>query len=224
MGKGKKNMYAVLGLGIFGSTIAKNLSRYGHDVIAVDKDMAQIEKLSEFVSHAVCLDITDVEQLKAVGIEDADCAVVATGSSLEDSIMCIMNLKELGLKKIIAKAKNRKYGEVLLKIGADEIVLPEKEIGKRVAKRLISPDIIDLFDIDTNYSIVEIHVLEAWVGYSLAELNLRSKFGINVIGIRRDDKLTLTVDSNELISKNDELIIACKNDLFERFSQLERVS
>lgn len=224
MGKGKKNTYAILGLGIFGSTIAKNLSRYGHDVIAIDIDMAQVERMSEYVSHAVCLNITDIEQLKAVGIEDVDCAVVATGSRLEDSIMCIMNLKELGVKNIIAKAKNRKYSEVLLKIGANEVVLPEKEIGRRVAKRLVSPDIIDLFDIDSEFSIVEIHVLEAWVGYTLSELNLRNNFGINVIGIRRDKKLTLTVDPNELITKDDELIIACKNDLFERFSELERVS
>lgn len=223
MAKMKKNTYAVLGLGIFGSTIAKNLSCYGHDVIAIDNDIAQVERISDFVTHAVCLNINDIEQLKAVGIEDVDGAVVATGSHLEDSIMCIMNLKELGVKKIIAKAKNRKYSEILMKIGADEVVLPEKEIGKRVAKKLISPDIIDLFDIDSEYSIVEIHVLDTWVGYTLSELNLRNNFGINVIAIRRDKKLMLTVDPNELITDDDKLIIACKNDLFEHFSELERV-
>lgn len=223
MSKDKKKTYAVLGLGIFGSTIAQDLSFYGHDVIAVDLNMAQVEKISDLVSHAVCLNITDIEQLRAVGIEDVDCAIVATGSRLEDSIMCIMNLRELGVKKIIAKTKNSKYSEVLLKIGADEVVLPENEIGKRLAKRLASHDIIDLFDIDNEYSIVEIHVLEGWAGFSLTELNLRHKFGINVIGVRRDKKLTLTIDPNDIITIDDELIIACKNDLFERFSELERV-
>ena len=219
----KSRTYAVLGLGIFGSTIAKNLSNYGLDVIAIDNDMTQVDRINDYVAHAVCLNIADMEQLKAVGMEDVDCAVVATGSKLEDSIMCIMNLKELGVKRIIAKAKNRKYSEVLLKIGANEVVLPEKEIGRRVAKRLVSPDIIDLFDIDSENSIVEIHVLERWVGHTLMQLDLRNNFGINVIGIRKDNKLTLTVDPNVVIEANDELIIACRNDLFVRFSEFERV-
>lgn len=223
MNNEKNRTYAVLGLGIFGSTIAKNLTHYGLDVIAIDKDMDQVERINDSVTHAVCLNITDIDQLRAVGMDDVDCAIVATGSQLEDSIICIMNLKELGVKRIIAKAKNRKYSEVLLKIGADEVVLPEKEIGKRLAKRLVSPDIIELFDIDNENSIVEIHVLNNWVGHSLTQLDLRNKFGINVIGIRKNNRLTLTVDPNDYIMEGDELIIACRNDLFDRFSELERV-
>ena len=216
MNNEKNRTYAVLGLGIFGSNIEKNLTHYG-------LDMDQVERINDSVTHAVCLNITDIDQLRAVGMDDVDCAIVATGSQLEDSIICIMNLKELGVKRIIAKAKNRKYSEVLLKIGADEVVLPEKEIGKRLAKRLVSPDIIELFDIDNENSIVEIHVLNNWVGHSLTQLDLRNKFGINVIGIRRNNRLTLTVDPNDYIMEGDELIIACRNDLFDRFSELERV-
>lgn len=130
--------YVILGLGIFGSTIAKTLSQYNHEVIAIDKDLACVDRVSDFVTQAIQADFTDIDQLRAIGIQDCDAAVVATGSHLEESIMGVMNLRELGIPFIMAKAKNKKYMQILQKIGADYVVRPEKEMGERVAKKLVS--------------------------------------------------------------------------------------
>ena len=151
----KRKSFAVLGLGVFGSTIAKRLSSYDYDVIAIDSDMSCIDRLSDFVSIAIQADITDINQLKSAGVSDVDCAIVATGSHLENSIIAVMNLKELGTPYIVAKAKNKRYMKILEKIGADRVILPEKEMGERVAKQLVSSNIIDLIDIDDEYSVLK---------------------------------------------------------------------
>jgi len=163
--------YVILGLGIFGSTIAKTLSQYNHEVIAIDKDLACVDRVSDFVTQAIQADFTDIDQLRAIGIQDCDAAVVATGSHLEESIMGVMNLRELGIPFIMAKAKNKKYMQILQKIGADYVVRPEKEMGERVAKKLVSRNIIDLIDIDDDYSIVEIAAPAKWVGKTLKALD-----------------------------------------------------
>ena len=118
----KKRTFLVLGLGIFGSTISKELSKYHQEVIAIDQDMACVERMSDFVTQAICCDFTNIEELRAIGIEEVDVAVVATGSHLEQSILGIINLKELGVPYILAKAKNRKYSEVMLKVGANKVI------------------------------------------------------------------------------------------------------
>lgn len=181
----KQKTYAILGLGIFGSTIAKTLSEYNCEVIGIDKDISCVERVSEFATQAVQADFTDIDQLRAIGVEDVDVAVVATGSRLEESIMAILNLKELGVPYILAKAKNKMYMQILLKIGADKVVRPEKEMGERVAKTLLSRNVIEMVDIDDEYSIMELHAPRNWVGKALSDLDLRTKYGVNILGIRK---------------------------------------
>ncbi|MFV0380453.1 MAG: potassium channel family protein [Anaerorhabdus sp.] len=213
--------YAVLGLGIFGSTIAKTLSDYNYDVIAVDSNIICVERIAELGINAVQADITDIVQLKSLGIQDCECGVVATGSHLEDSIMAIMNLKELGVSNIVAKAKNKKFMQILLKVGADRVIRPEKEMGVRVAKQLVSTNIVDLIELDSEYSIIEILTPDSWCSNSLKELNLREKFGINVLGIRKKpgERLSISPDANYIIEPGDLLLVIADNKIFQQFDK-----
>ena len=217
--------YVILGLGIFGSTIAKTLSGYNHEVIAIDKDLACVDRVSEFVTQAIQADFTDIDQLRAIGIQDCDAAVVATGSHLEESIMGVMNLRELGIPFIMAKAKNKKYMQILQKIGADYVVRPEKEMGERVAKKLVSRNIIDLIDIDDDYSIVEIAAPSKWVGKTLKALELRTNYGINVLGIRKhpNEHLSISPDAFYTIEQDDQLLVIADNKIFHKFESLFRI-
>ena len=218
----QKRTFAVLGLGIFGSTLAKELSRFHQDVIAIDKEMSCVERISEFVSNAICLDFMDKEQLEAAGVGDADVAIVATGSHLEEALMAVLNLKDLGVPKIMAKAKNKKYAQILTKIGADWVILPEKQTGLRTAKALLSSTFIDVLDIDNEHSIIDINVPVKWIGKNLQQLELRQRIGMNVIAIRKggqDGQLEVTPDPNIPLNKDDELLVLVNRELFDKIDE-----
>jgi trk system potassium uptake protein len=221
----KKKIYAVLGLGIFGSTVAKTLSEYNFDVIALDKDISCVDRVSEFVTQAVLADFTDIEQLRAIGVGDCDVAIVATGSRLEESIMAIMNLRDLGVPYILAKAKNKTYREILLKIGADKVVRPEKEMGERVAKQLLSRNVVDMIDIDDNYSVVEMSAPVKWINKSLKELELRNNYGINVLGIRKAQgaRLSISPGPDYIIEETDQLLVIAETAVFEKHEYLGKL-
>jgi len=207
--------YVVLGLGIFGSTVVKELCNYNQEVIAIDKDMPSVERVSAYCSNAFALDYTDKEVLKNVGVENIDVGIVASGDHLEDEILAILNLKELGVKSIIAKAKNKRHGEILTKVGADNVVTPEKETAKYYVKRIVAKNIQDLFDLDDKTSIYELNVKPEWVNHSLIELDLRRKENINIIGIRRNGEMILNINPNDKLLKDDELIVVGKSDLIK---------
>jgi len=213
----KRKTFAILGLGIFGSTMAKTLSEYGYDVMGMDLDMANVDRVSEYVTQAVQGDFTDIEQLRSSGVQDVDVAVVATGSHLEASVMAVLHLKELGVPFILAKAKNKVYMQILLKIGADRVVRPEKEMGERVAKSLMSQNIIDMVDIDEDYSMMELQAPQEWVGKALKDLDLRAKFGVNVLGVRVSEnaKLNLAVSADYVVGDEDQLLVIVENNKFE---------
>lgn len=221
----KQKTYAILGLGIFGSTIAKTLSEYNCEVIGIDKDISCVERVSEFATQAVQADFTDIDQLRAIGVEDVDVAVVATGSRLEESIMAILNLKELGVPYILAKAKNKMYMQILLKIGADKVVRPEKEMGERVAKTLLSRNVIEMVDIDDEYSIMELHAPRNWVGKALSDLDLRTKYGVNILGVRKHpgESLKISPAADYIIETDDQLLVIVQNDEFEKFEYLGKI-
>lgn len=221
----KRKTYLVLGLGIFGSTISKELTKYNQDVIAIDLDMTCVERMSDLIAQAVCCDFTDIEQLKAIGIDDIDAAIVATGSHLEESILAIMNLKQLGVPYVLAKAKNRRYGEIMKKCGADRVVMPEKETALRMAKTLLAWNIVELVDIDNDYSIMEIRTPDSWIGKTLVDLKLRSSLGMNVLGIRSENNkhLTITPDPNYRIEATDQLLVVADKEIFNHYEDLEKV-
>lgn len=218
----KRKTVAVLGLGLVGMTLAKELKKFDYDVIAIDDNMRNVEEIADEVDNAVCLDFTDKDLLEQVGVGDADIGVITNSKSLEASVMGILNLKELGVPYIIAKAKNEQYGEVLKKIGADEVVSPEKEYAKSLAKRLVSKDVLELFDVDENYSIFDTKCPSSWVSKNLIELNIRSKYNVNVIGVRRDGKLYINFDPNEKLLENDEILMVGENSIFKKFDSLNQ--
>ena len=221
-----KRTFGVLGLGIFGSTVTKTLCEYDFEVLAADKDIECVERVANFCSSAVQCDMTNLEQLRHIGFGECDVVIVGTGSHLEDSILAVMNLKELGVKKIIAKAKNKQYMAILEKVGADRVVRPEKEMGERVAKSLLSNNIVDLVEVDDEYSIVDIHVPSSWVGQTLIGLNVRARFGINIIGIRKnhDAPLNLNVTPGYTFQENDQILVVAKTSEIEKLDVLNRLS
>lgn len=197
--------------------MAKTLSEYGYDVIGIDTDISCVDRVSDFVTQAVQADFTDLDQLRSIGVEDVDVAVIATGSKLEASVMAVLHLKELGVPFILAKAKNKVYMQILLKVGADRVVRPEKEMGERVAKSLMSQNIIDMVDIDEDYSMMELSAPHDWVGKTLFKLDLRAKFGVNVLGVREtsNSKLNFGITADYTIHEDDTLLVIVDNDKFE---------
>lgn len=223
--KREDKQYAVLGLGVFGSTVAKTLSAYNYEVVAVDADLKCVERMADIVTQAVQCDITDKEELRAAGVGDCDIAIVGTGSHLEATVMAIINLKELGVPYIIAKAKNKRYMQIFSKVGADRVVRPEKEMGVVVAKSLLSNSIIDMIDIDGDYSLVELKVPPKWVDHSLRELDVRNRYGINVIGVRKHNsqKLSVSLDADYVIEEDDQMVVIADTKTIEKFDYMNKL-
>ena len=207
----KDRRYAVLGLGIFGSTIAKTLASHGCEVIAVDQDIACVNRVANDVSSAVACDVQELSQLRAAGIVDVDVAIIAMGSHLEESVMAIINLKELGVKYIVAKAKNKRYKQIFESLGVDRVVRPEKEIGEQVARSVLGQNIIDLVDLDDDHSIVELPVPTTWVGKSLIELDIRRRYQMNIIAIRDLQKLNISPAAEYRLQANDHIMVIVDN-------------
>ena len=219
-------LIGILGLGIFGSTIAKTLSEFGSDVIAVDKYEENVNRIEPYIAKGVVGDFTDIELLRTIGLEDCDAVVIATGTYLEASVRGVLNCKKLGIKHIIAKAKNKNYREVLEEIGSTIVVQPEKESGVRVAKNLLRTNIEDIVRLDDSTSVVEFYPPERWIGKSLIQLDLRRKYDINIIGMRRNKlgKLLVSFDPNEPIAKDFVLVGITESDKFEQVDYLNQLN
>lgn len=200
--------YAVLGIGLFGSSLAKTLARDGQDVIAMDRNMDHVEEISEDIDIAVQGDFTKLEHLMEAGIASADVAIIATSSRLEDAIVAILNLQKLKVPEIIVKTKNMDYREVLLKLGATRVVLPEIEMGARVAREISDPTFGELIDLNHRYNIEVFNAQPDWIGKSLDELSLRKERGINIIAIKsiKESEFNANFTSSYLIQSGDELL------------------
>lgn len=223
--KVQKKQYAVLGLGVFGSTVAKTLSQYDCEVLALDNDIKCVNRLADIVTQAMQCDITDIDQLRTSGISECDVAIVGMGNHLEETVLAIINLKELGVPYVVAKAKNKRYMQIFANVGADRVVRPEKEMGRQIAKSLLSNNIVEMLDIDNDYSVVEIEAPFSWVGKSLKDLDARRRYGINVLGIRRPQtkKLSLTPDADYIIDACDHLVVVADSETFSHLDELNRI-
>ena len=198
--------FVIIGLGRFGSSIAKTLYSLGNDVLVIDKDEDVVQEIADSVTHAVQLDATDENALRSLGIRNFDVAVVTIGDNIQSSIMATLLVKELGVKYIIAKGHSDLHAKVLYKIGADRVILPEKDMGIRVAHNLVSANILDYIELSEDYSVMEIQVLKEWAGKTLKELKLRSKYGINVMAIKRGDEVNLSPAADDIIEENDIIV------------------
>lgn len=217
-----EKQFVVLGLGIFGSTLVKTLSQFGREVIAIDKDSENVQRVSEFATKAVIGDVTDIQFLTDLGLDDIDVGIVAIGDRLEDSILATMNLKELGVPYVIVRAKNKRFKVVLERIGADHVVRPEKEMGEKIARTLLRKNIKDLIELDEENCIVEMKVPQSWIGKSLSQLDLRKLYSINVLGKRdpKTHKLEVPVDPSAPIEMNDTFLVLGQTDKIEKYDYL----
>lgn len=209
-----RTQYVVIGLGRFGTSVAKTLYSLGNDVLAVDKEEDAVQDISESVTHAVQLDATEENALNSIGIKNFDVAVVTIGSNIQASTMITLLLREMGVGYIVAKAHNELHEKILYKIGADRVVLPEKEMGVRVAHNLISTNILDYIELSPEYNIAEILSHKEWQGKTLKELDLRSRYGISVMAIKKGDKVKVAPAGDDVIEEADIVVaIGSSKDL-----------
>lgn len=176
--------FVVIGLGRFGSAIAKELSALGHEVLALDTSEDRVAQVVDHVTHAVAGDARNMEVLKALGVSHFDCAVVAMGSDVGNSALITLNLKELGLKQVVCKAQSHTHQRVLEKIGADRVVFPEYEMGMKVAQGLSSSNVLNFIEFSDDYGIVELAAPKSWAGKTLRELDVRNAFHVTIIAVR----------------------------------------
>lgn len=220
-----RRQFVVLGLGVFGSSVVKTLCEYGCEVLAIDNDMENVQNVAEYATQSVQADMENLEQLKHLDIGSYDVAIIGTGSNLESAVMAIMNLKELGVPYIVAKAKNKSHMQIFKKLGVDLVVRPEKEMGERIAKMMLSKNIIDLIEIDEDYSIVEISAPQSWVGKTLVELNVRGRYGMNVIAVRyaKNEMLTFSPDPKYVFENDDQVMVITQTSELKQFNALEKL-
>lgn len=208
--------FAVIGLGRFGSSVARTLYELGHNVLAVDKDEEALREVVDHVTHAVQVDSTDAEALRAVGITNLDAVVVAIGEDIQESILTTMLLKDLGVKKVVAKAVDEQQRKVLEKVGADLVIFPERDMGERVAHTLASPNVLEYIELSPEYTIEEVNVPARLEGRSLGDLDLRSKFGVNVLLIRRNSQLLISPATDVQLRTGDVLVVVGENKQLNR--------
>ena len=211
--------FAVIGCGRFGSSVARTLYGLGYDVMAIDRSEEVIQGVADFVTHAVQADATDESSIKSLGIRNFDVAVITIGSDIQSSILITLIVKELGVKYVVAKAQNELHAKVLYKIGADRVVFPERDMGVRVAHNLISSNILDYIELAPDYSIVEISALREWEGKNLNDINMRARYGINVMAIKHGTEINISPTAADLIRKDDVLVVIGHNDDLNRLEK-----
>ncbi|MBB3868858.1 TrkA family potassium uptake protein [Parageobacillus toebii NBRC 107807] len=216
-----KGQYAVIGLGRFGSSLATTLHQAGNEVLAIDRNEERIEEYKDHVTYAVVADSTDEEALKSVGIRNFDAVIVAIGDDIQASILTVLILKELEVKKVVAKAINKRHGQVLYKVGADWVVFPERDMGERVATQLMSPNVLDYIELAKDYSIKEVKVPPSMIEKNLRELNLRARFNITVIAIISDGKVSISPSPDRIIKEGDILVVIGENKDLDRFEKFD---
>lgn len=213
------NQFVILGCGRFGSAVALELMDLGKEVMIVDNDEEVVQNISSKVTYAVQADASDEAAIKSLGISNFDVAVVTIGTNIQASTLVTLMVKELGLNKVISKAVNDLHAKVLYRIGADRVVFPEREMGIRVAKNLVTKNVLDFIELAPDYSVMEISALDEWVGKTLEKLNMRSEYGINVMAIKDGDDLNISVLGSYEVKEDDILIVIGHNKDLKRLSK-----
>lgn len=212
--------YIVIGLGRFGSELARRLCQLGCEVLAMDTRNELVQQMGTEVTQAVVGDARDKDVLKALGAQDFDCAIVAIGDSLADSVLATMNLKELGIPQIVCKAHDETYRQVLLKLGADQVVIPEQEHAARLARNLSNPNVLDYIELSDEYGIVEVPAPKRWMNKTLKELNVRAKLGVNIIAIKRDGNINVSPGADYQILEGDIIVVLGDTDALRTVEKL----
>lgn len=214
-----KKEFVVIGLGRFGGSIVRSLADQGMEVMAIDQDEDKVNEFSSIASHAVVADSTDESVLKSLGIRNFDHVIVAIGDDIQSSVLTTLMLKEIGVKKITVKAQNDYHEKVLRKIGANQVVHPERDMGRRIAHNIISNNVLDYLELSDEHSIVEIVASEHLSGNSLIDLDIRAQFGINIVAIKREKDIIVSPQADEQIRVGDILIVIGADTDINRFEK-----
>ncbi len=212
-----KKSFAVIGLGRFGQSVVEELVKNDYDVLVIDKNEEQLKKISKKASHAMVLDTTDENALKDIGINAIDHVVVAIGHNIQDSILTTMILKELGVPRVTVKVQNAYHEKVVMRIGADETVQPERLTGRRLAHRIMGDNIFEFYDLSENHSFIEIEVVEKVVGSTVVNLDLRQKHNINLVAIKRQEDIIIPTPTTTF-EEGDHIILIGTNKDLQKFS------
>lgn len=214
--------FLVIGLGRFGSAVATELCALGNEVMAIDSREELVQAIASQVTHAVTADARDQEVLRELSVRSFDCAVVAIGNDIGTSALVTLNLKELGVEKVVAKASSHTHRKVLEKIGADRVVFPEHEMGGKLAHTLSNARVLNFIELSEEASIVELPVPQAWVGKTLRELDVRSVYGVNVVALRRGTKgrMTITPNPDEPLTETDIAVVLGLDKQVDRIQKL----
>lgn len=213
-----KKTYAVFGLGRYGIAVARELVNNGVEVIAVDADERIVNTAADELPICKCADITDPDVVRQLGISNVDVVIIAMANNLEASVMAVTLCKEIGVKTVIAKSANEMHQKILTRVGADKVVFPENESGIRLAKNLLSSGFVDMVSLAKNVSMIELDTKPEWVGKNLIELNLRKKYSINVVAVRKGDMVSVDIDPHEKLEEDDKLIVIANT---EKLSKLK---
>lgn len=217
----RSNQYIVFGIGRFGSALCKALSEMGHEVLAVDSVESRISAISPFVTQALQLNATDEEAMHTLGVRNFDAAIVSIGDNLRDSILITLLCKELGAKHLVAKAGDELHAKMLKKMGADRVVFPERDMGVRVAKSLVSPQILDLMNLKGDYMMADLRAPVSWVGHTLGELDIRKRYNVSVLVIHRQADVLLSLTADTRIQPGDDLLMLGHRDDIARVEGLD---
>lgn len=210
----------VIGLGRFGAEVARELCSLGCEVLAIDTKSDAVQQMANDVTQAVVGDSQDKEVLRALGVRNFDCAIVAIGGNLSSSVLTTLNLKELGVPYVVCKAHDETHRRVLVKLGADRVVIPEQEQAHRLARSISAPNMLDYIGLSEDYGIAEVPAPKDWHDKSLVELNIRVKYGVNIIAVRRDGKTNVSLTADFRIQKDDVLVVIGESRAMEKVQKL----
>ena len=212
--------YVVIGLGRFGQTLARQLCMLGAEVLAIDTNHDLVQSVAEDGTHAVVGDAQDKDVLRALGVRDFDCAIVAIGTNLAASVLTVMNLQELEVPYIICKAHDETHSRVLKKLGVNKVVIPEQENAARLARSLNSHNVLDYIELSEDYGILELPAPGSWIGKTLKELNIRAKLGVNIIAVESGEKTNVSPSADYQIQEKDIMVVLGDNYSLEAVQKL----
>lgn len=215
----KTKQFVIIGLGRFGSSLARELIELGYEVLGVDKDEEVVQEMSDVLTHAVVAESTDEEVLRSLGVRNFDTGVVAIGDDIQASILTTILLTDLGVKHVVAKAMTELHGRVLEKIGVHRVVYPERDMGIRVAHQLVSPNLLDYIELSKEYTIAELSVPKCLSGKSLQELNPRAKYGCSIVAINKPSGIIIAPAATDELQEKDVMVVIGTNDQIEEFER-----
>ena len=212
--------YIVIGLGRFGISVAMRLYELGNEVLAIDANEENIQQIANHVTHAVVGDARDEAVLRALGVGNYDCAIVAIGGDLAASILVTLTLKELGVPAVICKASNEVYKKALEKVGADRVVIPEREMALKLAQSLASSNVLDFIELSSDYGIAEVAAPNSWIGKSIRELNVRAKYGVTILCLKQGEQMGILPSADDVIAPDTAVVVLGSNDQIARMQKL----